>query len=190
MINIVNATLSNRQIKKATKKLATVKDGTPKAINAAINATIKPTKDTSKKLIKDNYEIKASKPITKTMLTRKSTVHTLTARLDSKGSPLPLIKFSVSPKKVPKRKPKILKAAVLKGGAKKGIPNTFTAKMANGHIGVFERTSDGRLPIQEKYGPSVPSMMKSDDVKENIEVVANKVLKKNLKLQIKKLTKG
>jgi len=189
MINIVNTKLSNRQIRKATRKLATIKNGAPRAINAAINRTLPSARKNTSVKIREHYNVKAG-DIKDTMSLKKSTTRTLTGKLNSEGSPLPLINFNVSPKKPPKRAPKILKAAVLKGGSKKGIPNTFTAKMKSGHIGVFERTSKASLPIEEKYAPSVPSMMNRDSIRKDVQKEANKTLKKRLNHEIKRLTKG
>ena len=35
--------------------------------------------------------------------------------------------------------------------------------MASGHIGLFERSGTNRLPIEQKFGPSVPQMMSANE---------------------------
>lgn len=42
------------------------------------------------------------------------------------------------------------------GQARKLILGGFIARMASGHVGVFTRAGRERLPIQEKFGPSIP----------------------------------
>lgn len=43
-----------------------------------------------------------------------------------------------------------------KGGRKKMIPGAFIADMPGGGKGVFRRRGTGRLPIDKKFGPSIP----------------------------------
>jgi len=52
-------------------------------------------------------------------------------------------------------KPFLLPSGVVAGrwGMHRGA---FIAKMPNGHIGIFARTSKKRLPLKQLYGPSVP----------------------------------
>lgn len=42
---------------------------------------------------------------------------------------------------------------------------TFFAKMKSGHIGVFKRDGDGRTPISELWGPSIPNEMVKGETK-------------------------
>lgn len=39
------------------------------------------------------------------------------------------------------------------------LRHAFKAEMASGHVGLWERVGKPRLPIEEKWGPSVPQMM-------------------------------
>ncbi len=51
----------------------------------------------------------------------------------------------------------------------------FIAKMPNGHIGIFARTSKKRLPLKQLYGPSVPRPL-LDERKAGINNEAAKVI--------------
>lgn len=76
---------------------------------------------------------------------------TLTAIIRASLRRIPLIKFGA----------KQAKAGVsykAKGGRKK-IKSAFISTMPTGHVGVFKRAGKGRLPIGERYGPSVGHVM-------------------------------
>lgn len=42
------------------------------------------------------------------------------------------------------------------GGGRKQYPGTFLATTRSGHTGVWQRSGRKRLPIHQKYGPSLP----------------------------------
>ncbi len=46
------------------------------------------------------------------------------------------------------------------GSTRKTLPHAFRARMPSGHIGVFQRSGAARLPIHEKFGPSLPHVFR------------------------------
>jgi len=47
-------------------------------------------------------------------------------------------------------------------GRRRKIKGAFIAEMSNGHVGVFKRRGRARLPIDEKFGPSIPHVFVKD----------------------------
>ena len=74
-----------------------------------------------------------------------------TATLTVSGRYLTLFRYALAAG----GKPFLLPSGVVAGrwGMHRGA---FIAKMPNGHIGIFARTSKKRLPLKQLYGPSVP----------------------------------
>lgn len=74
----------------------------------------------------------------------------VSARIVATGARIGLYKFRA-------RQTKTGVTARLPGGA--GMyPGAFIATMASGHVGVFKRRGQTRLPIVELFGPSVPKV--------------------------------
>ena len=60
-----------------------------------------------------------------------------------------------------------------------------------GHRGLYERVTSARLPVEEKFGPSTPQMMDSDDDLE--QEVADKIretFEKRLEHEISAILNG
>ena len=98
-----------------------------------------------------------------------------------RSSPIALTKFkSVTPKGVmpPAKGP--VKAQVKKSGGAE-LKMAFVAKMKSGHIGVFERKGEKRLPIKELFGPSTTGMFKAN---ENVNVAVLEKIQETLDKRI------
>ena len=101
------------------------------------------------------------------------------------GSPIPLMKFKVTP--TTPRKGKTAAAAVLK----KNAPIPFDRKndvnvlqMESGHIGIF-KGEGGKL--KELYAPSTPKMIENKEVMEKITERVNEVLNERVEHEIERL---
>ena len=83
---------------------------------------------------------------------------------------------------------------VLKSTSPKQFQNAFVAKMANGHIGIFERTGgmtgNDLDEIEELYGPSVPQMLGNQEVAEQLTGEAMESFEKNLDQYVYALLNG
>lgn len=123
------------------------------------------------------------------------------AELKSFGVPFPMMYFKPKPSK-PYRKnrrtgekrhlyigkhyderPRVT-VEILRG--KRTVLNhSFLAEMKSGHIGIFHRTTKKRLPIKEKYAPSIPTMLGNTkvwvDVVDNAEEFFNNAFEQELK---------
>lgn len=66
-------------------------------------------------------------------------------------------------------------------GGKKYDRHAFVAEMNSGHVGVFKRLGTKRLPIDEKFGPSIPRVAEADAALRNsLKVDVSEVLLKRL----------
>ncbi|MEC0092497.1 phage tail protein [Paenibacillus macquariensis] len=148
------------------------------AVLSSINRATQRAKTETGRKVREKYIVK-QKEVVETLRIKKAKGKSLQATLTSKGHSIPLIKFGVSPKRRLKRAPKVLQAAVFRGGAKKPIPGAFIATTGS-HTGVFERLGKKRLPIKEMRGPSVPSMAGNQEVREHIQKVYGEEMEKRV----------
>lgn len=161
----------NRSLKQMDKAVR-------QAVLSALNRATQRSKTETGRKVREKYVVK-QREVIETIQIRKAAANNLTATLTSKGNTLPLIRFSVAPKRRLVRAPKSLKAAVFRGGVRKPIPGAFIAT-AGTHLGVFMRTSKKRLPIQELRGPAVPSMVGNEEVREHVQLTFGQEMEKRL----------
>lgn len=147
------------------------KRATSKAINTAIPKIRNAIVD---KTTQDYFISKAN--VKKTIDVKRANPSGLSAFIRSKGRPVALTKFRVTPKRPPKRKGRTVKAQVMRNGGGGTIPNAFIARMENGHIGVMYRKGPERYPIGQFHGPAVPSMLKNAEVSAFVGNVAQEEL--------------
>jgi hypothetical protein len=77
---------------------------------------------------------------------------------------------------------------IKKGGKREIIKSAFIATMKSGHQGVFKRTGKSRLPIQEKFGPSIGLVFdRAKTVVRQVTQTAMSNLDKNIDAQVKYL---
>lgn len=179
------------------KKLGNLKYKAPTVLARAINRAAEKAKTETKREVADNYYI-SKKNVAKTITISKASRAKLSAQLRSKGSPIALSKFKVSPnKRVKKTKrgysPPVYKAAVKKDGGMKPLsdePKSFLTEFKSGHLGVMRRTSARRLPLKQLYGPTVPSMIKNEKVIRTIQEAASKKLEERIEAGVNNILKG
>ena len=165
-------------LKQVTRSLKQMDKAVRQAYLASINRATQRTKTETGRKTRERYVVK-QREVVETIRIRKASGNSLQATLTSRGHAIPLIKFGTTPKRRPQRPPKAVKAAVYRGGAKKPIEGAFVTDVGH-HTGVFERVGKKRLPIRELYGPSVPSMVNSEDVREHARAVYNEEMRKRL----------
>ena len=95
------------------------------------------------------------------------------------GRKIPLIRFSPRPAGVTRRRPPGGVSVMVKA-QRKAISGSFVARMRSGHLGVFQRHGDDRLPIEEKFGPALAQMLDNPEVNERIRERAAERFDKNL----------
>lgn len=177
-------TIDADKIKEVEEQLGSFRNKAPSAIARALNRAAQNARTNAVKKAREGYQIKAS-DIRSTIKITSANKNTLGALVKSTGERIPLIKFKVSPKDPrPKNPPKMLKAAVKKTGLK-GVVGAFVADI-NGNK-VFQRTGKSRLPITQLFGPAVPQMLGSQDVRTFVESEAAKVFDQRLDHEISRI---
>lgn len=113
----------------------------------------------------------------------------LKAELISRGRPISLARFKVSPKKVQHkgRKNKKIRASVKRNGGGATLDRAFIMAIGKKGVGVFERDGVARKPIHKLFGPSVPSMLKNEEIQQEIEKTTTEKLNKELNRQLARI---
>ena len=180
-------------------RLGNMKKNAPQVLSRAINRAVSNVKKNMGKETSSLYYI-SSGNVKKTVNITKATKSKLKAAAISQGSGIALSKFKVNPGTPVKyrgtsRSPKVYRAGVKKSGGLKpldGNPKGFIAIMKNSekiegasdHKGVWVRTSSNSFPIKQLYGPSVPQMVKNENIMEKINREANETLQKRIDAEI------
>ncbi|MCZ8520130.1 MULTISPECIES: phage tail protein [Paenibacillus] len=180
-------TVSQEDLKRAGKTMADVERAMPKLYSAALNRTIQGMRTEAGRKVRETYDVKLS-DVRPTLSIKRASPGDLVAILDSRGPNTPLIRFKTTPRKPPKRQPKVLKASVKRSGGKP-IPGAFVTQVG-GHIGVLKRKGKARLPIEELFGPPVPVMLREPGVKEHLEAEAERRMSQRLQHELKRLLGG
>lgn len=180
-------TVDEKKIKEVEKQLGECKNKAPVALSRALNRAAANAKTNAVKKAREKYTVKAG-DVRKTINITNSNKSTLAARVKSEGTRIPLIKFNVKPS-TPRHKkpPKVLKVQIKKDGLK-DLVGGFVADI-NGNK-VFKRLYKSRLPIEQLFGPAVPQMLGTKDVRAYVEAEAAKVFDQRLDHEIQRILGG
>lgn len=175
-------------LKNGLAKIDALVVGTPKTTAKAINKALPKIKKAIVDRVNEDYLITKAN-INKTIKVDKAGM-TLSAFIRSKGGPIALTKFRVTPKRPPKRKGRTVIAQVMRNGGGGTIPNAFIARMRSGHIGAMYRKGADRYPIGQFHGPAVPSMLGSAKISAFVGNKAEQELQKQMELALDALIGG
>ena len=179
-------------VEEVQARLGKFKNQAPLVLSRAINRAIQNVKKNMGKETSQLYYISSS-DVKKTVKVAKASKGSLKAAAISSGSGIALSKFKVSPNapvryRGASRSPRVYKAGVKKSGGVKpldGDPKAFVAVMKkSGHVGVFTRKNGKSLPIKQLYGPSVPQIVKNEDIMSKINKEASGTLQKRIDAEI------
>ena len=118
-----------------------------KAQVRGLNRVAKAAKTLAVREIAKNMGIK-SKRINQDMKVLPALARKLEAKVRVKGIRIPLIEF--------KARENARGVTAMSRGKRKLFPDAFISRMKSGHIGVFKRFNQRRLPIAELRGASIP----------------------------------
>ncbi|WP_303002287.1 phage tail protein [Dialister invisus] len=165
-----------------------VPNGAERALSNAINRGISRVKTGAIRRVKEIYTVQsgAFNEATRIRVNKASTGN-LAGFVSFAGYKIPLYKFKVTPTAPGVKKQ--VRAAVMKGG---GTPfeDAFIAQMRSGDIGVFERETRKRFPIEEKMGLSAAQMVGNEKVIETLEEEAQQLVNQRLEHEINRLLSG
>ena len=159
--------IGGNSIDRIKNLLAGIPHGADKAIGSAIKRAAVSGTAFAAKEIRNEYFIKASDFKQYTRSKRKIITEngSTTVEIEFRGYHIPLLKFDTrvgNDGRVVTR--------VKRSSARVALDHVFSQAVGtHGHEGIFERTTDKRLPIEEKLGPSTPQMMSyNDDISQAI----------------------
>ena len=183
MIEITSETIERTQT-----LLAGIPKGAERAFSSAINRGLSHTKTQAFKQVRKVYAVKQS-ALNEATTTRVQNARTgnLVGYVSFSGVKIPLYKFQVTPKEP--RKGQKVRAAVMKGGGTT-FDSAFISKMRSGHIGIFERITSRRLPIEEKMGLSAAQMVKNEVIMDQLIKEAQEKVDERLNHEIDRILNG
>lgn len=184
----MSVTIDVKGLREGLVKIDALSGETKRATSKAINTAIPKIRSSIvDKTTQDYFISKAN--VKKTIDVKRANPSGLSAFIRSKGGPVALTKFRVTPKRPPKRKGRTVKAQVMRNGGGGTIPNAFIARMGSGHIGAMYRKGADRYPIGQFHGPAVPSMLKNAEVSAFVGNVAQEELLRQIGTSFEELVR-
>lgn len=162
------------------KTLRVIPGGTEIALSRSMNRAMLAARTMAVKETGRHYEIPASEIKSASRLTRAKK-GLLSSTMQVIGSPMSLMHFkpsSTSPTYYPTK----LRVTVKKG-ERKIVKGGFVASNNSGTT-TFKRTGKASLPIEKRYGPSVPQMVGNSNVVDKTQERAEKVFAERLDREI------
>lgn len=190
---IVNVTIADdsggsKALDRATKLLAGIPGGVQKAAESALNRAAKSGRAGAAKEVGKDYTLKAAdfKKYTKSSQHIQKSGNEISVGLNFRGYHVPLIRFNA----------KITSSGLYRVQVKRSssgdtFKHVFRATMNSGHIGLFERSTKKRLPIEQKLGPSVPQMMGANpNLANSVGTNVRKVFEERMEHEITAILNG
>lgn len=117
---------------------------------------------------------------------KKSTISNLQININVKGEALGIDKFSLTPRRRPKKANKLPTFAIKTIGGRKNIKGTFIA-FRDGKGGLFRRTTKRRLPIKKIYTVSTPQIVGSQVAMLGFEIAFSDTFEKRFNHEFNRL---
>ncbi len=184
----MSITIDVKGLQEGLVKIDALSGETKRATSKAINTAIPKIRNAIVNKTTQDYFISKSN-VKKTIDVRKANPSVLSAFIRSKGGPIALTKFRVTPRRPPKRRGRTVKAQVMRNGGGGTIPNAFIARMGSGHIGAMYRKGPERYPIGQFHGPAVPSMLKNAEVSAFVGNIAQEELLRQIGTSFEELVR-
>jgi hypothetical protein len=189
--------VGSKAFKAVKANMKMVEKDFPKAFVSALNRSAAGIRTEAARKVREVYYVKHGDVLKKISVT-KATTGRMNVLIASKDRPIRLINFSTTPKSVPGKPPRMLKAAVKREGGKKPIPGAFVAEVRGSHSGVFQRTKQARhvktgagqwseLPIDQLRGPAIPVMLSQPGIVQQLQVEAERRVSERLDHEIKRV---
>ena len=207
----IYANFDGESVERARMLLAGIPGGVTKAVKSALPRAASALKTESTKAIRERYDISTANIRARENITVK-TFNGTRALVSFIGKKIPLYRYNGTTPKFPTvDKSKTIRTIVagqflpvhpgaaasahqLKGTSVKRFENAFVAKMESGHIGIFERTggitSGGNNEIKELQGSSVPQMLGSKEVQDELVNKASQKFEERMEHEIMRIMNG
>ena len=156
-----------KSIQKAERLLAGIPGGIEKAMYRSMNRALQEGRTVATRETAKLYTVK-SRDVRSTFKMHRADKSSLDAELISTGANLPLSKYSHKPHTdTTGAKRKQIRVGVKKSGGLKSLGQGF---IWNGKV--MQRVGSSRLPVVQKYGPAVPSILDNPQI---VEAVTDKM---------------
>lgn len=168
--------------------LAGIEDAKDKVLKPSFGRALQSGKTEAKKKAVETYHIKSGDYSKESYIRYEGVEHgndEIIGTISFVGSPIPLIKYKVSPKKPSKKAPSAVvlkKNSLVKFNRRNDV---FVQEMESGHTGIFRRDETGK--IRELYGPSAPRMTENKEVIDAVTEKVNNVLNQRIEYEIERL---
>lgn len=168
-------------MREVEKTLRGLRDGTPTVMSRAINRTLTPIRATAAREIAKDMKIKVG-TARRAMRLQRATPARLSGAVTASGRRLPLIDFGA--------RQTSQGVSYNLGRGRTTAKSLFIATMPSGNRGVFGRLGKPRLPIVERFGPSIPAAFVNARIEAAMRAVANTRWPRELDAQLRFLISG
>jgi hypothetical protein len=151
-----------------------------KAMARALNRTATTVRTTAVRWTRLNLNIKTG-DVNKLIKQRRAVVHTLggaEATITVTAKAAPLSRFGA------RQTRKGVSVKVKRTGSRKVVKGAFLARLRSGHLGVFKRVGDARLPIKELFSTAVVQYLDDELILERLGNVARTRFEKAIDAEI------
>lgn len=180
--------ITSDAIERVGTLLADVPKGAERVFSAAINRGISRAKTQALKRTKQVYTVNNNALTSNTtMKVSKASTGNLAGFVSFAGTKLPLYQFKVTPTKPGTGQQ--VRAAVKKSGSGTPFEDAFVADMKNG-IGVFERITRKRLPVEQLMGLSAAQMVGSTEVMDGLEEEVQELVNERIVHEMNRILNG
>lgn len=180
----VSIEIKSDAIEKAQKYLAGVPKGFETAMMRSLNRALQEGRTAAVRETTKQYTIKA-RDVRPTFKMQRASRADLSASLESNGGRLPLSTFTHRPTTdTTGANRKQVRVGVKKGGLKP-LGQAF---VHNGRI--LQRLGRTSYPVQQKFGPSIPSMLDNDEVVDKVVETMGKSVEKRLEHEVGRILDG
>lgn len=180
--------ITSEAIERAETLLAGIPKGAERAFSNAINRAVTYSKTKAFKEVRKVYAVKQNDLNSATAIRiQNANTGDIAGFVLFSGVKLPLYKFNVS-QNAPK-KSKSIRAGLMKGSQTE-FKHAFIAQMNSGHIGIFERTTSKRLPIEEIMGLSGAQMVQNEVIIDQLSEEAQEKVNERVMHEIDRILNG
>ena len=176
----VEITMNKRQWRKLQLTLRSIPGGLPRVLSRAINDTTRKLRIRTAELLAEELGFPLAEVKRGVQVTERATFRHWQGRVSITGKRIPLIAFGARQR---------ARGVSYKIGtsARKVLAGSFIATMPGGHRGVFMRRGAARLPIAERFGPSIMGIVeqgKGQRIAERVEQESGDLLERNIDRQV------
>lgn len=175
-------------LSRASRLLAAFPGGVQKAANSALKRAATAGRTGAAREVNKLYHLKTADftKYTRSKQSIQTAGDEISVSVEFRGSHIPLIRFNSRATSSGR-----VSVQVKRDSTAKTLDRVFRSVMDSSHIGLFERVVRSRLPIEEKFGPSVPQMMGANpELSKNVGEKMSKTFEERMEHEILAIMNG